>query len=1023
LNRRERTNKKNWGIFKKILFSFLFFSILPLFVFAIITALLFQDSNEQMLNDTRLLVDRNIEKNLLIQAKQISRKVESFLRNREFELLEISKSEITSNSLLQFAQSKSIQIWIRSNQINDSIGVWKFVPLYKEVEFIDNLGNQKIKILDGKLIPDLQKSNIKNPKNTTYLSENYFEYSKDVKEGEVFVSHLNGFFVSREEFLLDPNIQYNGVIRFATPVFKNDKREGTLVLGLDHKHLSEFTQHILPNSPEETLYPNYDSGDYAFMFDDKGWIITHPKIWDIRGVDGNGKLIDAYSENTSQINKERGFIPFNLDSSAFIHPNYPVVLQEVRRHKSGKVITTNVGGIKKIMVYSPILYNKGVYSKHGIFGGITVGIESQNFQSTSTEIDKMIRTTFEKYFNNIAYVILGSIIFSFIISFFFSRNLTKPIIKLTHFAQNLADGKLDNRIELKRKDEIAHLSNSFNRMANELEKGRNELLNSNVELQNSQTHIQNYAFDLEYQLNILKSIQSISNTIGLTYDLNTVLKTILKTSIENINFDRTILYLLDEKNEHLEYREGSGFSKEEIDEAKNLKVLIDNPASIESYVLQSGKILFVDNYSEYNSKTDRVLYTASFKESNSFLFIPLFVQDKIIGIFGADKLKNKISENEISSFQILANQASRVIENSKLYSEIISQRNFVNDIISNMMNGVISTNGSGIITSINKSAREVLELPTGNLVGLNIWDLLSQEKKFKDAILVNMNARGVYKAYEKELILNKKKKFINMNASRVYHNNIHTSSIIIVEDVSDKKMLDEELKKIDRLASLGRFAAGIAHEIRNPLTGLSLFLDNLHDRISIIDPANSSLISNALNEIERLDNLVNEILDYSVPTKKRIQNANINNIIDGILLLLNQQLKKWNIVVTENFEESIPDFAFDAERIKQAILNIILNSIHFMPNGGNLIIETKHLTRKESSNSVLIKITDTGKGFAENEIENIFDPFYSGRQEGTGLGLAITHSIVSEHNGTIIANNSKKHGAEFKIIIPIERET
>ena len=694
-------------------------------------------------------------------------------------------------------------------------------------------------------------------------------------------------------------------------------------------------------------------------------------------------------------------------------------IKNIIEKKSGKVITKNVGGTQKTMVYAPINYDKGVYKKYGVFGGITIGIETRKFLSTSYEIKNIISKTFEQYFDNIAYVIFGSIIFSFIISFFFSRNFTKPIVTLTKFSRNLADGKLDERIDFIRNDEIGSLAHSFNRMANELEKGRNQLLNSNAELADSRTHIENYAFDLEYQLNVLKSIQTISNTIGLTYDLDTILKKILETSIEHMHFDRAILYLMDDISENLVFRDAKGFTEKEIIQAKKLKITAEDIFSIEGEVIKTGEILFVENYKEYAKSKIKKVITPGFSESNAFLFIPLFIQEKIIGVIGSDKVKNKISENDISSFQILANQASRVIENSQLYSEIISQRNFVNDIISNMMNGVISTNGAGKITSINKAARNTLELPEGNLIGENIWELLSQEKEFKDEILNSLSSIKIYKAYEKELILNNKKKYLNINASRLYQEGSHTSSILIVEDVSEKKLLDEELKKIDRLASLGRFAAGIAHEIRNPLTGLSLFLDNLHDHISLADPTNSSLVSHALNEVERLDKLVSEILDYSVPTKSRMQNANINAIMNSILLLLGQQLKKTGINVNTKFEKSLPDFAFDAERIKQALLNIIINSIQFMPSGGTLFLETKLL---ENKNSIYICITDTGKGFVQNETENIFDPFYSGRQEGTGLGLAITHSIISEHNGTIIAANSKKHGAEFKIIIPLDRK-
>jgi hypothetical protein len=279
------------------------------------------------------------------------------LRNREFDLIELSNFEINKPTLVKFSQSKTAQIWIRSEQPDDTVGVWKFIPLYKEVEFIDTSGNQIIKIVEGDAVPDWQKRNIREPKNTTYFSENYFNESKNLSEGEIYVSHLNGFFVSQEEYRLDPMIQYNGVIRFVTPVFRNGIKKGYLALGLDHRHLMEFTQHVLPNSPEEKLFPDYSSGDYAFMFDDEGWVITHPKIWDIRGVDGTGKPVPAYTEKTPPEIIKRGEIPFNLSSAAFIHPNYPLVYSRVIQKKSGKVVTKNIAGTEKIMVYSPFLYD------------------------------------------------------------------------------------------------------------------------------------------------------------------------------------------------------------------------------------------------------------------------------------------------------------------------------------------------------------------------------------------------------------------------------------------------------------------------------------------------------------------------------------------------------------------------------------------------------------------------------------------------------------------------------------------
>src|SRR6266700_3216574 len=117
--------------------------------------------------------------------------------------------------------------------------------------------------------------------------------------------------------------RYSGVIRFGAPLFDARGRfAGMVLLSLDHRHLMEFSQHILPGKNAETVFPSYKSGNYAFIFDDDGWIITHPKFWDIRGLDPSGRPLPPYSERSSPADVEKGRIPFNLDHAGFVHPNY-----------------------------------------------------------------------------------------------------------------------------------------------------------------------------------------------------------------------------------------------------------------------------------------------------------------------------------------------------------------------------------------------------------------------------------------------------------------------------------------------------------------------------------------------------------------------------------------------------------------------------------------------------------------------------------------------------------------------------
>ncbi len=1008
----DKPKTKYFGIFSKFLVSFLVLSLIPLAIFGVLTFLSIQSIGNKIVEDATLIVDQKTQKTLELQASTIAKNIEAFLRKCEFDLLKTSNEKLTASKFISIDKNIRSEIWIREKQDTNIIEKRYFIPVYKEISFIDLNGNELIKLKDSQILNKKALKNIRNPFNTTYKSEKYFEECTKLKKGEIYLSHLNGFYVTMQDQMQgETNIEkavggkiYNGVFRIGTPVYNGKEKIGILVFGIDHQHFMEFTQHVLPNSDLQTVFPSYRSGDYAFMFDDEGWIITHPKYWDIRGVDTLGNIIPPYSKESPSELVINGFIPFNLNYAGFIHENYPVVAQKILNMETGSVVTTNIGGIKKIMAFSPIFYNKGVYAKTGVFGGVTLGAEIAKFHTASQKISRDLKKALDFIAENVLLFILGTFLISLIVSYFLSKHFTEPIIKLTKFSKKVADGELDLSITTKREDEIGVLTTSFNKMTREIKKGRNQLLYSYNELQESQKNIEDYASNLEYQVKILKSIQSIGNILGSTLEINSVLKYILRTCVESVNFDRAILYLLDEEEKYLECKEMFGFTKDEEKQAAQSKYNIKNMACIETEVLKTGNIIFVEDFENYSKATEIDKKIRKISKSDSFVFVPLKVKEKNIGILGADKLRTKeaITDIDINSLQILANQAARVIENTILYKELVSQRNFVEDIISNMINGVISTNGKGFITSINKAGREILEIGNKKVVGQYLWSLVEDLEELMNPIRESLITTGIYKGYNIRVKLNDKEKYLNLNASRVYHNNIHTNTIIIFEDVTERKKIDEQLRNIDRLASLGRFAAGIAHEIRNPLTGLSLFLDDLHDSIAKDNKQYSTMITTALSEIERLDNLIKEILEFAVPSKGDLEKTDINSLIKSTLLLSEKQCQKLNIEIINNLSNSVPLIKLDPERIKQALLNLIVNSIHFMPNGGKLIITSNFISKE---NVIELKVEDTGRGFNKAEIQSIFDPFYTNRDGGTGLGLAITYSIISEHGGTIIASN------------------
>jgi PAS domain S-box-containing protein len=313
---------------------------------------------------------------------------------------------------------------------------------------------------------------------------------------------------------------------------------------------------------------------------------------------------------------------------------------------------------------------------------------------------------------------------------------------------------------------------------------------------------------------------------------------------------------------------------------------------------------------------------------------------------------------------------------------------------------------------VNPAFEKITGTRANDILGKTLWEVfptmrLSTAQLWKDVITEGKNIR-IEEYYSKSL--DKYFRVIGLSPKRGRY-------AVLITDLTERKKMTEKLIRADRLSSLGEMAAGLAHEINNPLTGVIGLSQLMLEKKDLTGSLREDIA--AINkEASRASGILKDFLIFARGQKPDMRPADINGVIESVLKMRRTHMKKEGIEVLADFDRSLPPLMIDVAQMQQVILNIILNAEYFMSEahkGGKLIISTSR-----QDNIVKIVIQDNGPGITAENLPNIFDPFFTTKESGrgTGLGLSISYGIVSEHGGNIIAESRPGEGARFIIELP-----
>jgi two-component system NtrC family sensor kinase len=369
-----------------------------------------------------------------------------------------------------------------------------------------------------------------------------------------------------------------------------------------------------------------------------------------------------------------------------------------------------------------------------------------------------------------------------------------------------------------------------------------------------------------------------------------------------------------------------------------------------------------------------------------------------------------------------------ISDRKRMERELKEANDFLMNLIESSVDGIIVTNMKGDILIFNKGAENILGYKSEEVVGKMHIRNIYQPGIAKEVMekLRSPDFGGVGKLSSFPIFHRRKDGELiegDLSASFIYdEKGNEIASIGIFKDLRERLGMERELQKIqqallqsEKLAAMGRLTSQIAHELNNPIYGIMNTLELLKTEIPP-ESKRRRILELALSETQRLSEMLRNMLSFSKPEEEKRRPIKMNELVEGILLVMEKQMKEANIKVETSFDDGIPEVMASTNQMRQVMLNIIKNAKEAMPKGGTLTVRTSR-----EDNKVLIHIQDTGIGIPEEIRDKIYEAFFTTKSKvkGVGLGLSVCYGIIKDHGGEIKVESEEEKGTTFTISLPI----
>ena len=413
-----------------------------------------------------------------------------------------------------------------------------------------------------------------------------------------------------------------------------------------------------------------------------------------------------------------------------------------------------------------------------------------------------------------------------------------------------------------------------------------------------------------------------------------------------------------------------------------------------------------------------------------------------MGIFQKNELRNILilgprssgaiyDKNEQDALQILCGQFAVALENARLYTEMQDSKIRTEIMLDQMVSGVIVADPERRISLINHEAQRIIGLNEDDTIGRDIRLL---PKPITEILEATLSCQTGLPHSDAALPTKDEERPLYLRMGTAYllgHDKKPMGALLVFTDMTAIRSLEEQVRRADQLSSVGTLAAGMAHEIKNPLVTIKTFTHLLPERYEDADFRRdfSSLVA---HEVARIDGIVNHLLNFSKPTKPNLVPMRLHSTVQKTLELIQEQLSQRSIELCIRLEAEHDLISGDSDLLTQTLVNLNLNAMEAIGSSGRIEVSSANCIYRFALNDdpaaavtragIRLQISDTGRGIAPDQIQKIFDPFYTSKSEGTGMGLSVSHGIIREHHGRIEVDSTLGKGTTFSVYLPLFEE-